>query len=248
VDLYCAIDVMDLSAVRLTRGDFAARTDFGDPVALAMRYVSEGARRLHVVDLDAARDGTPANRELLIEISRTAPVPVQVGGGARTAEDVSYLLEQGIDRVVLGTVVVEAPDLVDQLARAYPQRIAIGLDHRGGTVATRGWLESSEITVESVLERFASAPIGAVIVTAIERDGTMSGPDTAGLRRILALTGLPLIASGGVRSADDLATLAAVSAVVDGTNRRMAGAIVGRALADGSLRVAEGIEACEQSE
>jgi phosphoribosylformimino-5-aminoimidazole carboxamide ribotide isomerase len=147
---------------------------------------------------------------------------------------------------VLGTAAIESPELVDELASAYPQRVAIGLDHRGGTIATRGWLESSEITLEAVLERFASAPIGALIVTAIERDGTMSGPDTEGLRKILELSPLPLIASGGVRSATDLTTLAAVSVAVDVGTRRMAGAIVGRALAEGTLGVAEGIGACEQ--
>lgn len=242
MDLYCAIDIMNSTAVRLIRGEFDDPTEFGDPVALAERYVDAGARHLHVVDLDAARQGAPVNRKVVIDIVNKTGVPVQVGGGARTFEDVSALLDAGVDRVVLGTIAVEHPELAERLAESYPHRVAIGIDHKSGFVALRGWVTTGSATTKDVLDRFADVPVASVIVTSIERDGMMSGPDTAGLKEVLAVSGHPLVASGGVRSAADLATLAGVS--VGGA--RIAGAIVGRALADGSLGVEEAVAACER--
>jgi phosphoribosylformimino-5-aminoimidazole carboxamide ribotide isomerase len=244
MDLYCAIDIMNSTAVRLTRGEFGDPTDFGDPVALAERYVDAGARRLHVVDLDAALAGSPINRRVVVDVVNATGVPVQVGGGARTFEDVSSLLEAGVDRVVLGTVAVEDPDLTERLAVSYPKRIAIGIDHKQGVVAFRGWVTTGSLTTKDVLDRISGLPVASVIVTAIERDGMMSGPDTAGLAEVLAQTTHPLVASGGVSSTDDLESLASMSAA----GRRIAGVIVGRALANGALGVTEAMAACAQSE
>src|ERR1700722_3469458 len=233
MELYCAVDIMDGGAVRLTQGDFGRRTEHGDPVALALQFVKEGARFLHVVDLDAARDGEPVNRRWVLRIVEEAWVPVQIGGGVRAYEDAALLLDAGAARVVVSTAAVEEPEMRDKLASRYPYRIALGLDHRssgatdhrssgttdhrssgttdhrssetagveGEIVAVRGWEQGSGVTVEALLQRFASAPLCAVIVTSIARDGMLTGPDAAGLERILAITGLPVVASGGVRSA-----------------------------------------------
>lgn len=262
MELYCAVDIMGGAAVRLTQGDFSKRTDHGDPLELAARYVESGARWLHVVDLDAALNGQPINRSVVLRVVERAGVPVQVGGGARTAEDVVALLDAGVTRVVLTTAAVEDPDLVEKTALEYPGQIALGLDHRGGaggpgaglsgTVAVRGWKKPGSFTVSELLDRFAEVPIGAVVVTAIERDGMLSGPDVEGLRAVMEWTAHPVIASGGVRSTDDLEALAALrvdsSDGQDGTLRRLDGAIVGRALANGSLDVGEAIAACGRFE
>jgi phosphoribosylformimino-5-aminoimidazole carboxamide ribotide isomerase len=200
------------------------------------------------------------NRAAVLRIVVKAGVPVQVGGGARTVADVTALLDSGVARVVISTLAVEDPVLVNELAERYPGRLALGLDHRprsspdAGTledtaqmVAVRGWEQSAELSVETVLDRFRKAPLGAVVATSIERDGTLSGPDTTGVTKILAGSPHPVIASGGVRSVADLAELARVSvAQPDGAIRRLAGAVVGRALADGSLDVQEAIAACER--
>ena len=280
MDLYCAVDIMGGGAVRLVQGDFDRRTEHGDPVGLALRYVRQGARFLHVVDLDAARGGEPVNRDTVLRIVEAAPVPVQVGGGLREPGDVARLLDAGAARVVVSTAAVEKPESVDELARRYPHRVVLGLDHRpastgpasngpastdpasngpasgldGGdavalrAVAVRGWEQAGGVSVEALLERFAAVPIGAVVVTSIANDGMMSGPDIGGLSEVLALCTHPVVASGGVRSAADLAALAAVSvAGRGGSLRRIAAVVVGRALASGSLGVQEGIAACERS-
>jgi phosphoribosylformimino-5-aminoimidazole carboxamide ribotide isomerase len=260
LDLYCAVDILDGGAVRLTRGDFGVRSEHGDPLELALRYVRSGARRLHVVDLDAARGGKPVNRAAVLRIVEKAGVPVQVGGGARTDADVTALLDGGAERVVVSTMAVEDAALLNELAERYPGRLALGLDHRPPTaadlgasqgaaqmVSVRGWQRSAELSVETVLDRFHDALLGAVVVTSIERDGMLSGPDTGGVTAILADTPHPVIASGGVRSVADLAELAQVTvAQPDATIRRLAGAVVGRALADGTLDIGEAIAACER--
>jgi phosphoribosylformimino-5-aminoimidazole carboxamide ribotide isomerase len=264
LELYCAVDIMNGGAVRLTQGDFARQTDHGDPVELALRYVSEGARFLHVVDLDAARGGEQVNRATVLRIVEESPVPVQVGGGARRYEDAALLLDAGAERVVVSTAAVEEPELVDELVDRYPNRIVLGLDHRSSEtgpdhrsretagvssemVAVRGWKRRSAVTVEALLVRFAHAALGAVVVTSIARDGMLTGPDISGLEAVMSLTEHRVVASGGVRSAADLAELARVTVVgSDGHPRRIAGAVVGRALADGSLRVEEALAACER--
>jgi len=258
VELYCAVDILGGTAVRLRQGDFGERTDHGDPLELAERYVAAGARYLHVVDLDAARNGERLNREVVLRVVERAGVPVQVGGGARTEADVADLIDGGAARVVVTTAAVEDPEMVEKLATRYPGQVALGVDHRGvvrgsaseleATVAVRGWEEPGSVTVAGLLERFSAVPIGAVIVTSIERDGTMSGPDTEGLLAVMARTAHPIIASGGVRSCEDLKKLSAVRATApDGTARGFDGAIVGKALAEGFLDVGEALAACRPS-
>lgn len=231
--------------MRLAQGDFDRQSDYGDPLALADRYASAGARWVHVVDLDAARTGRAHNRELVLAIARLGILKVQAGGGVRSIADAEELLDGGVARVVLGTAAVTSPDLVDELSGRFEERVAVGLDHRGGgdDVALSGWEEASGISLGQVLTRLEGVRLGAVVVTAIERDGVLSGPDHRGLRAVLERTAHPVIASGGVASADDLRALAALEA----GGRKLAGVVVGRALVEGALSVEEAIAACAAS-
>jgi phosphoribosylformimino-5-aminoimidazole carboxamide ribotide isomerase len=249
MDLYPAIDIRDGGAVRLTQGDFDRQSEYGDPVALARRFVTDGAPWLHVVDLDAARTGRPVNRATVLEIARTAGVPVETGGGVRSLDDVADLLGGGLARVILGTAALDDPDLVRAACAAHPGRVALGLDYRRAAdgraeVAVRGWEQGSGRTVGELLAEVAGAGLAAVVVTSIERDGMLTGPDLDGLRAVLASTDVPVIASGGVGSAADIEALARVAVEVDGTERRLEGAITGKALVDGRMTVAEGVAAC----
>jgi phosphoribosylformimino-5-aminoimidazole carboxamide ribotide isomerase len=250
MELLPAIDLREGRAVRLVQGDFEREQRYGDPFEMAARFVAAGARWLHVVDLDAALTGEPANRTIVIEIAARAGVPVQTGGGVRSDRDVDELLDAGVARVVLGTAALEAPEFTRQVAHRHPQRVAIGLDYRRrpeGTLETaaRGWVESSGHTVASVLDALGDVPLGAAVVTAIERDGTLEGPDVDGLAEVLDATAVPVVASGGVGSLADLAALAALRSPRQG--RVLAGAVVGKALADGRLDPGEALAACATS-
>lgn len=259
MDLYPAIDIRHGQAVRLTRGDFAQQNEYGDPIDLALKFVAGGAQWLHVVDLDAARTGQPVNRQTVLAIATTAGVPVEVGGGVRSEDDADQLLSGGVSRVVVGTVAVDQPALVRRLAARYPGRVAVGVDYRldgGGRteVASRGWEQGSGRTVADLLDDFDGGGIAAVVVTAIDRDGTLSGPDLAGLAHVLASTDIPVIASGGVGSVADIEALAALAVPpvgpdggLAGSPRRLSGVITGKALVDGRMTVEEGLAACAPS-
>jgi phosphoribosylformimino-5-aminoimidazole carboxamide ribotide isomerase len=256
MDLYPAIDIRGGGAVRLTQGDFDRETSYGDPVGLARRFAAAGAPWLHVVDLDAARQGRAVNRSTVLAIAGAVGIPVQSGGGVRSLADVEELLAGGVARVVLGTVALDDPDLVRDAARSHPGRVAVGIDYRLGAqgrteVAVRGWEETSGRSVGEVLDELAGSELAAVVVTAIDRDGMLTGPDLAGLRDVLASTDLPVIASGGVGSARDIGALAdlavpPVDPPGDGL-RRLLGAITGKALVDGRMTVEEGVAACRRS-
>jgi len=264
MDLLPAIDLIDGGAVRLVQGDFGRQADYGDPLDLARRYLAAGARWVHVVDLDAARTGSPVNRPVVKAIAAEAAehgAKVQTGGGVRTAGDVDDLLGAGVARVVLGTAAIEDPSLAVATAEAHPGQVAVGLDYRRRDdgeleAASRGWLEGSGRTVAGLLADLAAAPVGAVVVTAIDRDGTLAGPDTDGLAAVLRSTSLPVVASGGVGTAADLRVLAALDVPAEtpgrrpeGTApaRRLAGAVVGKALVDGRVTVEEALAACVPS-
>jgi phosphoribosylformimino-5-aminoimidazole carboxamide ribotide isomerase len=212
--------------------------------------VAGGARWIHVVDLDAARTGEPVNRDIVLAIAAAVDVRVQAGGGVRGMADATGLLDHGVERVVLGTAALETPELVESLASRYPGRVAVGLDHRGAgaELAVRGWEHRSTTTLGAALDRLADVDLGAVVVTAIDRDGMLGGPDLVGLCGALELTAHPVIASGGVRSTDDLAALARLEVVSSSTARHLAGAIVGTALVEKSMTVEEAIAACAVSE
>lgn len=241
--LYPAIDLRDGKCVRLYQGDYNQETIYGDdPVSVARSFADAGAQWIHVVDLDAARTGDPANRATVAAIAQAVDVPVQSGGGVRSASAAHALFEAGVERVVIGTAALESPDLVRQLAREH--RVAVGLDARGRELAVHGWTEGSGADLFEVLDRFADAGVDAVVVTEISRDGALVGPDLAGLAEVLEATAIDVVASGGISSLDDLRDLAAL----ERSGKRLAGAIAGRAIYEQKFSVAEGVAACEPPE
>jgi phosphoribosylformimino-5-aminoimidazole carboxamide ribotide isomerase len=247
MDLYPAIDVRGGTAVRLRRGDVSDQTSYGDPVVLARQWLTAGAPWLHLVDIDAALSGEPLNRKVIMTISRQSTAPVQVGGGLRTVDDVTELLGAGVARVVLGTAALEDPSLLERCAQAFPGRVALGLDYRRRTdgsleAAVRGWTQGSGRLVQEAMGSLPLSSLGAVVVTAIDRDGTLQGPDIDGLAAVLDSTPLPVVASGGVASADDLRALRDVRSPVWG--RTVSGAIVGKALVEGRMTLPEAVAAC----
>jgi phosphoribosylformimino-5-aminoimidazole carboxamide ribotide isomerase len=232
--LYPAIDVRGGRVVRLRQGDYAQETVFGDdPVAVAASFCVQGATWIHVVDLDAARTGEPVNRPVIAAIAAAVAdrAKVQTGGGVRRLEDARALADAGVARVVMGSAAVARPELVDDVAAIVP--VAVGLDHRGGTLAVHGWTAGTDVTVMEALGRYESA--AAFVITDIERDGLLEGPDVEGLAEAVAATAVPVIASGGVAGLADLRALAAI----DGLH----GIITGRALYEGRFSVAEALDA-----
>jgi phosphoribosylformimino-5-aminoimidazole carboxamide ribotide isomerase len=226
--------------VRLQRGDFAAETVYDDdPVAVARGYADAGASWIHVVDLDAARTGDPQNLTVIEAICANVNCRVQSGGGVRSVEAGGALLGAGVSRVVIGTAAVEHPELVEELATLHPGAVAVGIDVRGRDVATRGWQEGSGVDVVECARRFAESGATALIVTQIERDGTLEGPDTDGLTLVLEAGAVPVIASGGVGTIDDLRTLAALEA----GGRGLGGVIVGKALYEARFTISEALAA-----
>ena len=252
MDLLPAIDLRAGAAVRLTQGDFGREQRYGDPGELATTYIDGGARWIHVVDLDAARTGVPHERAALKEIVALAArssVQVQAGGGIRSDEAAEELLESGVARVVLGTAALEDPGLAGRCARRWPGRVAVGLDYRVNDdgvaeAQAQGWLAGSGWSVIELLTLWSAEPLGAVVVTEVERDGTLEGPNVEALAALLHQTALPLVASGGVGSTQDLYRLAHVRM----NGRGLAGAIVGKALVEGRFSVEEGIAACAASD
>lgn len=222
------------------RGDFAAETVYdADPVAVARRFEADGARWIHVVDLDAARTGEPANLPVVASIAGAVSCKLQVGGGVRNGDAARVLLDAGVERVVIGTAAVEQPELVDELAARHPGHVAVGLDARGNEVAVRGWVEGAGADLLELSRRFAASGVSALIVTEIGRDGTLAGPDLAQLGSVLAAVDTPVIASGGVGTLDDLRALDTLAVA----GRRLTGAIAGRALYEQRFTVAEGLAA-----
>ncbi len=241
MEIIPAIDVRGGRSVGLEQGDYARETVYdADPADSARRFVALGAMRLHVVDLDGAREGSTRNEPAIRSILDAAgEVPVQLGGGIRSVERVDALLGLGLERVVMGTAALEAPEVVREAAERFPGRVVLGLDARDGRVAVRGWLETSDLEVERVLERFAAVPLAAVLHTNITRDGLLGGPDVKGTAALARACSLPVIASGGVGSVEDLVELA--------RTRVIAGAVVGRALYTGNVdlgRALEQVAAC----
>jgi phosphoribosylformimino-5-aminoimidazole carboxamide ribotide isomerase len=236
--LFPAIDVRAGRAVRLQQGDFDQETVYDDdPVAVARAFASAGAEWIHVVDLDAARTGEPANLAVVEAIAAAVAPRVQTGGGVRSVAAAGQLLLAGAARVVVGTAAVENPALVDDLCTLHPGQVAVGLDARGREVAVRGWTESSGADLVALARRFEASGVAALIVTDIEVDGMMTGPSLSQLGAVLEATSVPVIASGGVGSLDDLAALDRLRA----GDRALAGVIVGKALYEGRFTLAEAL-------
>jgi phosphoribosylformimino-5-aminoimidazole carboxamide ribotide isomerase len=227
MELWPAIDLRGGRCVRLLQGDYDRETVFGDdPVEMARRFIAGGARRLHIVDLDGAKAGTPVQAELVGRMVAAAGVPCQLGGGIRSVETARAYVAAGVHRLVVGSVAIENPALLAELAQAFPGRMVLGIDARDGKVAVRGWLETSTLGAIDVAKRHEHLPLGGIVYTDIAKDGMMSGPNIPALAEMVRAVHLPVIASGGVSNADDIREAAAAGA---------AGCIVGRALYEGSL-------------
>jgi phosphoribosylformimino-5-aminoimidazole carboxamide ribotide isomerase len=230
MEIIPAIDLRGGRVVRLIQGDPARETRYGDdPAATAREWERRGAGRLHVVDLDGALGGTPANQAAVRAILGAVRIPIQVGGGLRSPEAVRTLLALGVDRAVLGTAAIRDPEFLAAACATHPGRVALGLDARAGVVAVSGWAEATSLSTVELAGRVRGLPLAAVIYTDIGRDGMLQGPDLEGLAAVADAAGLPVIASGGVTSAADIAALCGLEA------RGVVGAIVGKALYDGRL-------------
>ena len=237
--LYPAIDLKDGACVRLLRGEMEAATVFGtDPAAQARAFQDAGCRWLHLVDLNGAFAGAPVNGAAVEGILAAVTVPVQLGGGIRDRATIEAWLAKGIRRVILGTAALRDPDLVRAAAAAHPGRVAVGIDARDGRVAVEGWAETSDVTALDLARRFEDAGVAAIIYTDIERDGAMRGPNVEATAALAQAVAIPVIASGGVSSIDDLRALKASGAPLDG-------AISGRALYEGKLDLAEAVALLE---
>lgn len=242
-ELIPAIDLLGGECVRLTQGRYEDKTVYEpDPGVAAARFALHPIKRLHTVDLDGAKAGRPVNTEAIAKIVKAAgSVPVQLGGGLRTLEGIEQALSLGVDRAILGTVALREPALVADAAKRFPGRIAVGIDARDGMVAVEGWLDTSDVRAAEVAKRFEDVGVCAIIHTDIGRDGMMEGPNLESTIELAREVSIPVIVSGGVRNADDIAACVARSA--DG----IAGAIVGRALYVGGVTIEEAlarIEAC----
>lgn len=233
-----AIDLLDGKCVRLYQGDYSQSQVFDEnPVAVAKQWVEQGATRLHLVDLDGAKTGESVNLKSIEAIVQSVPIAVEVGGGLRDRTSVATLLNIGVRWTILGTVAVEKPELVAQLCQEFPGKIIVGIDARNGKVATRGWLETSEVTAQNLAQQMAQMGTAEIIYTDIHRDGTLQGPNLEALRELASNLSIPVIASGGVSSLTDLLSLLALEPL------GVRGAIVGRALYTGDVSLKEAIQA-----
>jgi len=235
VILYPAIDLKDGQCVRLLRGDMAAATVFSDdPAAQAAAFEAAGCQWVHLVDLNGAFAGRAVNAAAVEAVLARVRAPCQLGGGIRDLAAIEGWLSKGLARVILGTVAVRDPALVRGAARAFPGRVAVGIDARGGRVAVQGWAETTDLTALDLARRFEDAGVAAIIYTDIDRDGAMQGPNVAATAALANAVRIPVIASGGVSSLDDLRALKDCGAPLDGV-------ISGRALYDGRIDVAEAV-------
>jgi phosphoribosylformimino-5-aminoimidazole carboxamide ribotide isomerase len=237
VQIWPAIDLRGGKCVRLKQGDYRQETVFGeDPAAMAAHWVAQGARCLHLVDLDGARDGIPGNLASVQAIVKVVSVPCQLGGGIRTEEIIRELLDLGVARLVIGTLALKEPEWFRRMGRRFPSRLVLGIDARDGCVATRGWLEASQTAATDLAKQFDEEPIAGIVYTDIATDGMLAGPNLPAMAQMQATVRHPVIASGGVTTRDDVARLAAVP---------MAGCIIGRALYEETLTLPDAIRAGE---
>ncbi len=235
MELIPAIDLKDGRCVRLFQGDFAQSTVYGDdPVAMAQRWIEQGASRLHVVDLDGARNGRPTNIDAVLAIVQAIGAPVQLGGGLRREEDVTAALALGVERVILGTAAVEQTELVARLLARFGDRLIVGVDARDGKVATAGWTETADVRAVDLVRHMASLGVRRIIYTDISRDGTLTEPNFEALAELIWPDGPAIIASGGIAEVAHLRRLAALGCE---------GAIVGKALYDGKFDLADALAA-----
>ena len=235
MDVIPAIDIRGGQCVRLAQGDYARETVFSeDPLAMARRWASMGARRIHVVDLDGARDGQQANAVIVRGIADAVQVPVQTGGGLRTMEAIQAALDAGLDRVVIGTAAVKDPELLREAVAFADDRLIVSVDARDGRVALEGWTEATDLDAVAFIERLRDAGVRRIVYTDISRDGVTDGPNFAMYERVTRSIGIPVIAAGGVGSVEDVRRLGECG---------VEAAIIGRALYAGDIDLAEALAA-----
>jgi phosphoribosylformimino-5-aminoimidazole carboxamide ribotide isomerase len=234
--LYPAIDLKDGQCVRLLRGEMSEATVFGDdPAAQALKFQTAGCEWLHLVDLNGAFAGQPVNAAAVETILNAIKVPAQLGGGIRDMATIAMWLDKGLSRVILGTVAVENPDLVREAAKAFPGKVAVGIDARRGRVATKGWATETDVMATDLAQSFQDAGVAAIIYTDIDRDGAMQGPNIEATEALARAVTIPVIASGGVSRMADLIALRDTGVI--------AGAISGRALYDGAIDLGAALKA-----
>jgi phosphoribosylformimino-5-aminoimidazole carboxamide ribotide isomerase len=237
--IYPAIDMRAGKCVRLLQGDYEKETVYGDsPFEMAKSFVDAGARWIHMVDLDGAKDGKRINDTFVVEAAQKLNAKVQIGGGIRTEEDIVHYLDRGVTRVIIGSIAVSNPEFAIEMIRKYGSFIAVGLDAKNGYIATHGWMQTSEVKAVELGKRFADAGAETFIFTDIATDGMLSGPNVEAVRQLAAETGKGVIASGGVSSLADLTVLKTFA------EQGVAGAIVGKAIYEGRFSVKEAVELC----
>jgi len=235
--LYPAIDLKDGQCVRVLHGDLTTATVFNSsPADQARQFVESGFHWVHVVDLNGAVQGRAINEKAVEAILESVSIPVQLGGGIRSMKDIERWIEAGVSRVILGTIAVTDPEIVKAAAREWPEQIAVSVDVRGGKVATQGWTESSDLDAVTVSKRFEDAGVGALIITDIDRDGTVMGFNVEAFGAIADAVNIPVIAAGGLASVDDIVRLRARKGAP------IAGAVLGRALYNGAISPAEALK------
>ena len=241
--IFPAIDIKGGKVVRLFQGKFDEVTEYsGDPLVVARKWHQQGAKWLHVVDLDGAKTGEMHNRDTIITIAKQVKVPIQVGGGIRSREDIQRLIDGGVARVILGTRVISDREFLLEVLTRWKKKIAISLDCSRGYVAQRGWTESSDVKAVDFVKSLDGLNLACLIYTDIARDGMMTGPDILGLRGLLSMTKIPIIASGGVASVDDLKKLLELE------SEGLLGAIIGKAIYEGRVNLEEAIRVCSRKE
>jgi phosphoribosylformimino-5-aminoimidazole carboxamide ribotide isomerase len=239
MEIIPAIDLRNGKCVRLYQGDYEKETVFSDdPVAMALRWQSEGAGRLHLVDLDGAAEGEPRNLDVIERILATVEIPVQVGGGIRSLVTIEQLLDLSVSRAILGTVAIENPDLIEEACRRFGNRIIVGIDARDGLIATRGWLQQSSTTAGELAAGMVGLGARRFIYTDISRDGTLTGPNFEAIAGLLSRVNVPIIAAGGISSVGHLTGLAELG---------VEGAIVGRAIYTGDVNLEEAVKSVSRN-
>lgn len=237
MDILPAIDLIDGQCVRLVQGEYHKKITYkDDPVAQAAEFRDAGAEWLHVVDLDGAKLGRPINAEVVAMIAEQVPLKIELGGGIRNEDAIVKMLDAGVTRLILGSSAIKQFDWFAEMAEKYPHRLVLGLDARGSTIATEGWLQQAQQTVLDFARRAADLPLAAIIYTDISKDGMLAGPNIQRTQELVETVSLPVIAAGGVTTVDDVKTLKAAG---------VAGAIIGRALYEGTVALSDALAAAK---
>lgn len=239
MQIWPAIDLRGGKCVRLRQGDYAQETVFNDnPVSVAHSFQAAGAKHLHIVDLDGAREGLPVNLPAVQDIVAAVDMQCELGGGVRDEQSIAELLQFGLDRLVVGTSAIKRPDWFRQTCQQFPGKLVLGIDARDGLVATDGWLETSSVSAIELAKQFEDEPLAAIVYTDIATDGMMSGPNVRAMQEMQAAVGVPVVASGGVTTIEDVRALATAG---------LAAAIIGRALYEGAFELSEAIEVANEA-